>query len=571
MKLLTDLCILVTRPRPQGEILCQYIRKAGGEAVYFPVIEMVPEQSPRPLFDALDWLIFISPHAVYHAIYRLPPLTSGLKIAAVGLSTAEVLQANGREVHLYPKDEWSSEGLLNCAEFQHITGKKVLIIKGKGGRELLSDTLTKRGAMVSEWVVYHRVLPKIDTTFYFLLLRNHKIDIIVCTSTEGIRHLVQLLGDESQLLLQIPLLVVSERLKSYATTLGFRRIFLAKNAKHEFIVDTLFREKGQIMTQKTVQVSKEPKIKHQGIRWANIGILFSSLGVVILLIVFYMAFNQFSLIYKNLIALADSTQKGFLSTSNEVRDFNQRLQQLSDEMTKQSQNIAQLQGMNLTEWRIMDAQSLTKLAENQLQFMHNVPVALKMLQTASSELETIADPAVMEIKKALASDIAHLQQVPLINAEEIYVDLIGLDDKLDQLPLPVVQVVQSPESKPDLSKLPWWKRGLHQTWQSLQKIVVVQHADNQKPLVMPEQREALYQNLHAKIETAKWGLIHQQTVIYENSLKQLAQWVKRYFIQDAGLTRSVLSSLERLQKINVAPSNVSVSGSLSAFQKFPQK
>jgi uroporphyrinogen-III synthase len=246
--------VLVTRPQPQGEILCQQIRECGWEAIYFPTIFIEPileETDIKPIMQKLDqynWLIFISPQAVYYAQKWLhqywPILPKRIKIAAVGLGTAQALQENGFSVVVYPATEWNSEGLLALPQFQQINGQKCLIVQGEGGRDLLVKTLLNRLAEVEQLIVYRRILPKIDSTPYLSLLQNKKIDIIICTSMEGMRNLILLIGEENKhYILTTVILVVSQRLKDYALSLGFEQVWLANNAQNETILKVLGENK----------------------------------------------------------------------------------------------------------------------------------------------------------------------------------------------------------------------------------------------------------------------------------------------------------------------------------------
>lgn len=176
-----------------------------------------------------------------HGAYLVP---SGPKIAAIGQGTAKILQEKYFLTAVYPIDEYSSEGLLGLPEFQQVKGKHVFIVRGEGGRELLADTLKAKGAIVSSVIVYKRTISPIEVTPFLHLLQEHKIDIIVCTSGEGLRNLLQLGGKANQaLLLSLPLLVVSERLKELANSLGFNRIIVSKNAQNETILEVLSKER----------------------------------------------------------------------------------------------------------------------------------------------------------------------------------------------------------------------------------------------------------------------------------------------------------------------------------------
>jgi uroporphyrinogen-III synthase len=65
---------------------------------------------------------------------------------AIGRTTALALHTvSGADVR-YPLDREISEVLLQLPELQTIAGKRALILRGNGGRELLGETLRERGA-----------------------------------------------------------------------------------------------------------------------------------------------------------------------------------------------------------------------------------------------------------------------------------------------------------------------------------------------------------------------------------------------------------------------------------------
>ena len=72
--------------------------------------------------------------------------------AAVGESTAAALSQAGAAAVLWPVDGASSEALLALPELDEtaVVGATILIVRGEGGRQLLGDTLSKRGARVTD-------------------------------------------------------------------------------------------------------------------------------------------------------------------------------------------------------------------------------------------------------------------------------------------------------------------------------------------------------------------------------------------------------------------------------------
>jgi uroporphyrinogen-III synthase len=249
-KILQNLTVMVTRPTPQGKILCEKIEEADGKSIFFPTIEIKSLVHTSDFskaideLDALDWLIFISPQAVYQTAPLIKACWShfplNVKVAALGGGTAQALQESGLPVHLYPKDHWNSESLLTLPDFQRVKGQKIALVRGEGGRALLADELIGRGAKLTHIIAYQRLMPLKDVTSYLSLLQDKKIDIIITTSNDILRNLNTLLGQQAGLDLYIvPLVVVSDRMVQLAKEIGFQTILLAESASHDAIMAIL--------------------------------------------------------------------------------------------------------------------------------------------------------------------------------------------------------------------------------------------------------------------------------------------------------------------------------------------
>ncbi|MGH8251899.1 MAG: uroporphyrinogen-III synthase [Steroidobacteraceae bacterium] len=161
MARLRGIGVLVTRPEHQAHHLCQLIEAEGGAAVRYPALVIKPRTDRAALraaigpVDRFDLVIFISGNAVRFGADFLDQHRD-LRIAAVGQATAAALNSAGYRVSLMPAEGADSESLLAMPELSHMTGQHVLIVRGTGGRELLSEVLTSRGAQVQYAEVYTR-------------------------------------------------------------------------------------------------------------------------------------------------------------------------------------------------------------------------------------------------------------------------------------------------------------------------------------------------------------------------------------------------------------------------------
>ncbi len=247
---LANVGVLVTRPAHQAEPLCRLIDQHGGVPIRFPVLEIVDLEDKRRLMSQIqrlnefDMAIFISPNAVKKAIHYVglrANWPSGLKIAAVGESSAKALDRAGLIVDIFPSRRFNSEALLELDAMQHVEGKRIIIFRGEGGRALLGDTLTQRGAEVEYAACYRRQKPEIDASILVNQWINDKIHLIICTSNEGLRNLYDMVGTaDRHLLLNTSVIVVSERGADLAVQLGFSsRPLVANRASDDAILNSI--------------------------------------------------------------------------------------------------------------------------------------------------------------------------------------------------------------------------------------------------------------------------------------------------------------------------------------------
>jgi uroporphyrinogen-III synthase len=248
---LTGLRVLVTRPAHQAGPLVEKLAAAGAEPLLFPLLEITPQAGPE--LDAVlarlgnfDLAIFISPTAVKFGVTaaaRHGGWPAGLSLAAVGPGTArELIRQLGREPQICPTEGGGSEALLAEPALQEVDGRRILIVRGAGGRETLARTLAERGARVEHAVVYRRQ-PPANAGPLNAALQAGEIDLILITSSEALDNLVRLTAPAlRETLLGLPLLVTHPRQAERARALGFGHDpILAREGSDAAIIDAITR------------------------------------------------------------------------------------------------------------------------------------------------------------------------------------------------------------------------------------------------------------------------------------------------------------------------------------------
>jgi uroporphyrinogen-III synthase len=237
---LNGLKVLVTRPEQQSATLCNSIMADGGIAIALPVIDIVPISpwnESKISINQQDMIIFVSRNAVIHFMAGMQAsLSDNIQLVAVGAGTAETMRKHGLRVDIQPPPPGGSDALLLMPELNKVQNKRILIVRGDGGREHLADTLIARDAKIEYLEVYQRGLATRSDQEIELA---KTADCIVITSVAGLDNLCQLI--EINELTSKWLVVMSERIRQYALSLGFQHCVVVDDASDAAVMQQVNR------------------------------------------------------------------------------------------------------------------------------------------------------------------------------------------------------------------------------------------------------------------------------------------------------------------------------------------
>ena len=254
--------VLVTRPAHQAEPLCQRLSDLGAEPVRFPTLNITPiaecdngyqDLKQRILnLDLYCAVIFVSANAVRLAHEWVdqywPQLPVNIEWLAVGSATARTLQHCGLPVSTSAASNdpvngaMDSEALLQLPQLQRLSGQKILICRGQGGRELLGDTLEQRGAQVDYAELYRRDIPVYSQAEIESIIYKSAASAMLVSSGNALTNLVTLTRVEStgvSALTGRTLIVPSQRVARLAAQYQFQQIQVAANATDDAMLAAL--------------------------------------------------------------------------------------------------------------------------------------------------------------------------------------------------------------------------------------------------------------------------------------------------------------------------------------------
>jgi len=234
--------LLITRFAPHAQQLVDALAEIGCFSIAQPLLTVVGLNDPKTLDTFLsehyDVVIAVSGNAVKYAEYNILDAWPKAQYFAVGESTRDKLVLACQQQVTCPLFRFDSEGLLALDPLQNVDGKRILILRGKGGRDLLENTLIERGAEVDYFQTYKRVKLDLDGTDLVNFWQQASINGAIISSVEILNQLFVLVPKEyTSWLCKLTFYVPSQRVANQARLLGVENIILLPSLHTNQIVD----------------------------------------------------------------------------------------------------------------------------------------------------------------------------------------------------------------------------------------------------------------------------------------------------------------------------------------------
>lgn len=328
---------------------------------------------------------------------------------------------------------------------------------------------------------------------------------------------------------------------------------------------------------------KKAEINAGGKKHCKIIFFLALLVAVLCIAAFGYGYFRLASVNTNLAHRVTDLQAQDVTTKRDIASLQSDIQNV-DAIAKKSQQISVEQERLVTEWRaaekgdlnkwrVAEAAYLVRMANNQLKFANNSALALTLLQQADLSLQNVQNAE--NIRQALAENEAKLQAMPKVDVASLYIRLNALDKQIDNLSLITYPLKDT--THPAINQLvveeplPWWKAGLKNAWNSLSQLVIIRDTSKNSalPLVLPDEKMFLYQNLHAQFANAMWSVLHREQTVYDSSLTRITEWITQYFNSDLEPTKVMLQNIDELKKVDiVSPSTLDLSDTIARFDQY---
>jgi uroporphyrinogen-III synthase len=194
--------VVVTRAEGTEGPLSRELRELGLTVLSWPAVSVARadagalEAALREV-HAFGWIVFASRHAVAAVLERLPAPPAGVRVAAVGQATKQVLRQRGWPVNLVP-EEASAAALIAAFAAQwspEDAGVKVLYPASSRALPTIAAGLTQLGASVRQVEAYRTQAASLDIDACRAWISRGGIGAVTFASPSAVSELAQALGE----------------------------------------------------------------------------------------------------------------------------------------------------------------------------------------------------------------------------------------------------------------------------------------------------------------------------------------------------------------------------------------
>ena len=251
---LSNTNILICRPETSAEELARALAALGANCQTFPTLAILEtpllEKHKQHILslDQYLYVIVTSQHAASFGLELIdnywPQFPINQTWLAIGQKTASILD-NASLKLIAPKKDLTSEALLKLPELKSVKQQKVLILKGKDGRDTLFQVLSKRGAKVDTVELYERIRPNYSAEQVSGALTKFQANYIVTFSGETLLNLIFLCEEHNINLSSKTFIVPSHRVANIAYEHGFKSVLIPASLKPIDLIKCITNHKKQ--------------------------------------------------------------------------------------------------------------------------------------------------------------------------------------------------------------------------------------------------------------------------------------------------------------------------------------
>ena len=224
---------------------------------------------------------------------------------------------------------------------------------------------------------------------------------------------------------------------------------------------------------------------------------------------------------------------------------------------------------SLDSWALEEVEQLLRIANHSLRLNADVTTATRGLQLADARIQELANPALLEVREHVLADMSALETIQPPDIPGLTLKLSQMAATVDELPLveKTRRDISDDGGAAEASYDGNWSEVSTEILNDLKQLVRIRNADQPaKPLLTPDQRYFLHNNLRLMLSGAQLAALRRDTATYSDNLANASEWLSTYFEQDHDGVAALLQGLDEMAQIELNPELPDISQSLVKLQ-----
>lgn len=257
-----------------------------------------------------------------------------------------------------------------------------------------------------------------------------------------------------------------------------------------------------------------------------------------------------------------------LQLKTELQNQDQQLLAQQSQLQSAFSTIAEDLKKGVRDYAIEEVSQLLRLANNSLVFSGDIDSAERALSLADNQLKGLNDPRFGPVRVLINEELTELRNTQRLDVAQLSASLAGVAELVPSLPLENEPESYSSEADAEAVDTDMSFSGqLRQVWKDILGAVTIQRVDQPpKPLLAPEQRYFLNQNIQLALAKAELAALQKSPSVYQRSIDSATTWLRDYFDLSDPQVGEVLAQLDALRKQKIQTQVPDISRSYQALQ-----
>jgi uncharacterized protein HemX len=248
------------------------------------------------------------------------------------------------------------------------------------------------------------------------------------------------------------------------------------------------------------------------------------------------------------------------------------LESLPGRMSNLENSVAALQGASAgarDSWLLAEAEYYMQIANAQLQLGNNPRLAMLALEMADERVVQMANPALTDVRRALADELAALEAMEKPDLQGATLTLASLARVVDSLPLRVAGSTMGRGESTSDEELGATGRAWASVKDAMSGLVKVTPPDEEtRALLTPDAARLIRSNLALQLQAARLALLRGEQAIFEQSLEDADALLEQYFDSGSAQVASARDTIAEIRDSMVAVAAPDISDSLRLIRQF---